>query len=279
MAAPLRFSDESARRLRELLYASGPQPPGPANNQKARARTPMLVRALSDTAVGGAEVGGDQCYDAVVLDINSLVADQAEAASVWLTILDGGTTASPVTVATPVEGQAYYGLFAGTFDPDPTGTPDPRPRVFAVPGSASTAFSGVRVSLGSTTSIANNTATALSFTTEVFDTDGYHDNSTNPDRLTAPSDGYYLVGASVLWDFAQAGYRDVSLTMNGTTFTDQGISIPATPSTAASQSLSGLVFAAAGNYFQAFVLQTTGGPINVGGAFGGFSYFWAHKVG
>lgn len=37
----------------------------------------------------------------------------------------------------------------------------------------------------------------LSFDAEVYDTDTFHDNSTNNSRMTAPADGYYRVGANM----------------------------------------------------------------------------------
>lgn len=126
------LKDETAVRLMRLLNGPGDQEI-PQRRGGATSRTPVLVRCTSATAAGGTEVGHDQCYPAVVLDINSLVANQAEEAAVWLTILDGGTTASPITVAVPVAGNAYYGLYSGMFDPFPgSGSSDPRPRVFAI---------------------------------------------------------------------------------------------------------------------------------------------------
>ncbi len=57
-----------------------------------------------------------------------------------------------------------------------------------------------RVSLtGSATSVPNNSATALAFTTEEWDTDAFHSTSVNTTRITIPSglDGVYHVNGMV----------------------------------------------------------------------------------
>ena len=41
--------------------------------------------------------------------------------------------------------------------------------------------------------ISDNSRTAINFDTETYDTSSFHDNSTNNTRLTAPSDGKYIV--------------------------------------------------------------------------------------
>lgn len=57
-----------------------------------------------------------------------------------------------------------------------------------------------------TVNITDSTTTAVAFTAEDTDTDGYHDNSTNNTRFTVPSGlgGVYYVEGSIKWT-AQAG--------------------------------------------------------------------------
>lgn len=129
----ISLKPEQKVRLRQLLETT-PQPwtaPSRAN-PGGRGRIPVLVRCTSATAAGGAEPGGTQCYPAVVVNINSLVATQVDGALVWLTILTSGTS-----VGVPVDERVYLGEFAGNFDPFPSGATDPRPRVFAAVGSGS----------------------------------------------------------------------------------------------------------------------------------------------
>lgn len=65
----------------------------------------------------------------------------------------------------------------------------------------SSTFSGCRVKLAAQLTAQNySSETALPFTEEVFDTDGFHDNATNNTRITIPSglDGYYGVLTAVV---------------------------------------------------------------------------------
>jgi hypothetical protein len=55
-------------------------------------------------------------------------------------------------------------------------------------------FSGARVYKSAALNAADfTTATNLTFDSEHFDTDSYHDTGSNTDRLTVPADGYYDV--------------------------------------------------------------------------------------
>jgi len=79
-------------------------------------------------------------------------------------------------------------------------------------------FAGVRVRKSATQSIANATDTVITFDTETFDTDAYHDNSTNSGRLTVPTGkaGYYSIYFCIQWDVNALGDREISLYINGT---------------------------------------------------------------
>lgn len=58
------------------------------------------------------------------------------------------------------------------------------------------AFSGASVTTAGGT-ITTNTTISVAWNGETFDTDSYHDNSTNNERLTVPSTGYYLVVCNI----------------------------------------------------------------------------------
>jgi hypothetical protein len=79
-------------------------------------------------------------------------------------------------------------------------------------------FAGVRVRKSTNQSIANATETVITFDTETFDTDAYHDNSTNSGRLTVPAGkaGYYSIYFCIQWDVNATGDREISLYINGT---------------------------------------------------------------
>lgn len=64
-----------------------------------------------------------------------------------------------------------------------------------IPAWASAGSSFVGAAVSGNPSIPNGVYTATAFTAEDFDTNGYHDNSTNNTRITIPSGkaGYYLI--------------------------------------------------------------------------------------
>jgi hypothetical protein len=66
---------------------------------------------------------------------------------------------------------------------------------------AGTTFSGCFLKKSAAQSITTATPTLISFDTEDYDTDGFHDNVTNNSRITIPSgkDGYYLITWQATW--------------------------------------------------------------------------------
>lgn len=70
---------------------------------------------------------------------------------------------------------------------------------------------------GSVQSIPNNAWTALSLTSESFDTDAIHSTSSNQSRFTLPRAGLWVVSGVVSFDFNASGYRGAKFRINGTT--------------------------------------------------------------
>ena len=87
-----------------------------------------------------------------------------------------------------------------------------------VPALTGGTFSGARVTKSANQTLTNGTWTIVTFNTEQFDVDGYHDNSTNTSRLTIPSgkSGYFLIYGSIMCGANSAGTRQVYITKNGT---------------------------------------------------------------
>lgn len=83
---------------------------------------------------------------------------------------------------------------------------------WATPG---VAFVGCSLTAGSQT-ISNDVRTAIAFTSEAYDTDGFHDNVTNNSRITIPTGqgGKYLFTFSMHWTTG-SGIRDLQLYKNG----------------------------------------------------------------
>jgi hypothetical protein len=258
---PVALTQNTASRLKRLLGDQDGGEGGPAAGVGGQGSA--LVRCTSTTAAGGAGAAA-QCYPGVLVDPAADLTAQGELGTVWLTLL--GDAAA---VRVPTLNRIYAVLVAGYL----TISGDTRPRVFGVPVGW---FSGARVQNAANQGIPNNTTTVLTFDSERFDTDGYHDNATNPDRLTVPAAGYYSVG--VIWwnPYVNAGYRSLSISVNGGSIVANfGISPAAAAGTESSIITSAIWQAAAGDYFTAAALQKTGGTITGTQP----NEFWIHRLG
>jgi hypothetical protein len=79
---------------------------------------------------------------------------------------------------------------------------------WATPASGST-FAGVSLYKSANQSLTSGAGVNATFNTELFDTNTYHDNSTNTDRITIPSGkaGYYLLSARANFAASSTGIR------------------------------------------------------------------------
>lgn len=80
-------------------------------------------------------------------------------------------------------------------------------------------YQGARVYHSANQSLSSGSATPLSFDSERFDTDAYHDTSTNNSRITIPANmgGKYLITGHVAFAADATGYREINVFLNGTT--------------------------------------------------------------
>jgi hypothetical protein len=115
-----------------------------------------------------------------------------------------------------------------------------------------------------TQSINNGTGTAINYGAEVFDTDGFHDNSTNPSRLTVPTGlgGLYVLTANVNWTPNTNGERLISFYKNGSELAAWDRDAPGTGS-GLGRNIAAIAQLAAGDYVQVVCYQTSGGALNV----------------
>jgi hypothetical protein len=145
-------------------------------------------------------------------------------------------------------------------------------------------FSGARLTKSSTQSVATGTETAITFDGEDYDTDSYHDNSTNNTRLTAPATGYYMVGGSaeVLGLNVSYKYVIVRIRANGTNEDGDGRNRTHSMADAAnsafpSSPFSRVVYLAAGEYVELTLEHNAGASYNVRETTNGTS-FWIYRV-
>lgn len=138
-----------------------------------------------------------------------------------------------------------------------------------------TTFAGAYVTNSTNPSIANNTLTTLAFNTETYDTNAYHDNSTNNSRITIPSGkaGYYLVTAGGQWELNSAGRRELYLHKNGSSIA--GNEVTANAAAYPTNALSVPVLLAVGDYLEIKLYQSSGGNLPYYGPSFAVSYLGA----
>ncbi len=126
-------------------------------------------------------------------------------------------------------------------------------------------FVGASVYKTSNQAIATATTTTITWDAEQFDTNGFHDNSTNNSRMTIPSGyaGKYLIIGLISWGSSATGYRISEIFKNGSTqgFTWSG----------AMQGYYGVVVTsilnlAVSDYIEIKGYQNSGGNLNAAGA-------------
>ncbi len=136
-------------------------------------------------------------------------------------------------------------------------------------------FSGAFVGSSTNPSIANNTLTTVAFNSETYDTDAYHDNSTNNSRITIPAGktGYYSVTATGQWDVNGTGRRELYIAKNGTLLA----SCEVTASAAAYPSpfFTSPLYLTAADYLEVKMYQSSGGALTFFGPTFTISYLGA----
>ena len=117
----------------------------------------------------------------------------------------------------------------------------------------------------STQSISNSSATAVTFPgTDVYDTDAFHNPSSNNSRITIPAGlgGYYQVYGQVGWADNATGRRILYLRKNGSTiYYSEGFA----SGSGLNSTLPVMVVVdlAANDYLELFVFQNSGTSVNI----------------
>lgn len=151
-------------------------------------------------------------------------------------------------------------------------------------GAGSTVFTGAKAMRTAVQS--HNTSGSwltVLWDTEEFDTDAFHDNSTDTNRLTVPTamGGKYLLIANVCFAANGTGIRGVQINKNSTT---ANTNVLAQSSTPAATGISGdfqaitMVALTAGDWISVNAFQNSGGNLNIANTLP-LAYFIAQKVG
>ena len=130
-------------------------------------------------------------------------------------------------------------------------------------------FVGVSLYITSSTTIPNNTFTTLTYASEEFDTDGFHDNSTNTDRITIPAGkaGKYLITAKIDIDPTTGSSRRdlyiVRKNSSNTAIEDKFMRTASITDTYICCLQSTVFDAAVGDYFITSIYQNSGGNMTI----------------
>jgi hypothetical protein len=145
---------------------------------------------------------------------------------------------------------------------------------WTTPAATTPTFVGCQASnTGATVSIANNTQTKIALNTEIFDTDGFHDNTTNNTRLTVPTGkgGYYLVsGFSGFWG-AAGGERTAYIFKNNAEI--KAIWTAPSSTVDCGMHVAAVVSLAAGDYVEFALKQNSGSSLQSSWASGSYGWF------
>ena len=224
-------------------------------------------------------------------DIASAIPAPSTVSSAELGFLDGVTSAIQTQVdaktaksTLTTTGDIYYASAANTPARLAIGSTS---NVLTVAGGipswaapAGSSFVGCSISNTNTNvSIANNTNVKVAMNTEEFDTDGFHDNSTNNTRITIPAGkaGTYLLTGSTFFDGHVTGERSDQIYKNNSeikaTFT------PPTGTANCGILVTAVVSLAVSDYVEFVIKQNSGGALNSSWAYGQYGWFSAVYLG
>lgn len=227
----------SARSFTEVTGPAGPQgAPGPGDTTGAASSTDnALVRFDSTTGK--------------VIQNSTVTLDDTGAMTFPEMAAPSTPASGKVAVYAKADGKLYIKDDAGA-ETD-----------LAQAGGGGGTFSGCLAYHNAQQTIPNGAWTDVAFNSEAYDTDAYHDNATNNERVTAPADGYYEIVGQISFEANGSGYRGASLHKNGSSYER---SVTQNPVSGDSTYLAPVIWEGhltAGDYFTLRVLQTVGGDL------------------
>lgn len=137
---------------------------------------------------------------------------------------------------------------------------------------------GARVQNSGNISIANATPTALTFDTELFDTDSIHSLVLNTSRLTCQTAGKYVIIGTAQFALNATGRRYIYIKLNGTVYIAQHGGSDA-EATAYVTHCSCIYDLSLTDYVELFVYQDRGGALNVEFSGEASPVFQMHRIG
>lgn len=140
-----------------------------------------------------------------------------------------------------------------------------------------TAYTGAKVYNSANITLANDTATALTFNSESWDTDNCHSTTSNTSRLTAKTAGKYQVTGLVWFAWNATGQRSLYVYKNGTVHGQ----VSENYNTASASTMLNITIEielAVDDYVELYAYQNSGGNLDVRYLSERTPYFMMHKI-
>jgi hypothetical protein len=172
----------------------------------------------------------------------------------------------PAGAPGPVGPQGAAGLLTGPAGGDLTGNfPNPQIASQAVGPGETGVVPAAKAVTNTLVSVPNNTQTTLPFDGTQFDYANLHSNTINPQRLTAPIAGVYLVEAEVVWAVSDSGVGVREITLGGPIGGGADVRKEADATINTVNNLSTIVELLPGDDVTVVATQTSGAALNAGG--------------
>jgi hypothetical protein len=225
------------------------------------------------TAGTGISGGGTSGTVTVSID-TSVTVDKTTAQTLTNKTLTSPALTTPTISTATTNGDLLYGTGSGVLTRLGIGSAAQVLTVasgvpsWATPSAGGTTFSGAAVKNSPTTqTLSNATWTTLTYNLEFFDTDAYHDNTTNTSRFTIPTGktGYYEINAMAVFENAAPAStsRQIRLLKNGTSIQSTGDNTSVYSTMYPQASFGAVYYLAAADYVELQAIQNTGGNLYV----------------
>jgi hypothetical protein len=224
------------------------------------------------TAVtAGTGLSGGGSSGAVTLSIDTTTTvDLTTAQTLTNKTLTSPALTTPTISTLTTNGDTIYGTGSGAISRLGIGTTGQVLTVaggvpsWATPSAGGSTFSGASVYNSSTQSHSSGADLTPAFNSENFDTDGYHDNSTNNSRLTVPTGktGYFIVNAWLGWSNNSSNHRVIQFIKNSAAQVSR-LSVAAANGGDTYANLTDILYLTAGDYITLQLYQASGSTLTI----------------
>jgi len=218
----------------------------------------------------GTGLSGGGTSGAVTLAIDSTVATLTGTQTLTNKTLTSPALTTPTISTLTTNGDLLYGTGSGALTRLGIGSSAQVLTVaggvpsWATPAAGST-FVGALVYRTTNLSLSNATGVIVGWDAESFDTNGFHDNTTNNSRLTVPSGkaGKYLVTCVATYNNNAKGFRSTSFRKNGSTYLNDWTTAPTASGSYAYTITTITLDLVATDYIDVDAYQNSGGALDL----------------